>query len=193
MAARLKSVIGELSNDLHNVIGETKIIIAERRNPNTASLLFAKSSFSQSLRPMNSNQKCLHSKCLTCDILNLPKNLKVNDFPIKLDFTLNCKVTNCIYLAICKHCTNPNEFYFGQTSNALNERMSGHRSCFKSEKFENSALSYHVYTKHLEHFDKNLENFNLGIVKEVPPRLLDRSENPFVYEFDISPNPKSTF
>ena len=181
MARTLKSVLSDHSADLQNLIQDTKIIISERRNPNTASLLFAKSSFSKTFVPPKPTQKCSHRNCLTCGILNLPKNLKVNGFSIKLDFSLNCKVTNCIYLAICKHCENPNEFYVGQTCTALNERMSGHRSSFKTGKQENSALAIHTFNKHLDHFDKNLRNFNVGIIKEVPPKMLDRVEDYFIY------------
>jgi len=60
--------------------------------------------------------------------------------------------------------------------------MNGHRKCFNDIlKFEGSALSDHVFHKHLEHFDDKLNNFKLGIVKEVSPRLLDRTEDFYVY------------
>ena len=72
---------------------------------------------------------------------------------VKLDFTSDCKSSNCIYLAVCRHCPT-REFYFGQTTNALHLRFNGHRSCFKTGnlKFNDSALSYHVYTSLLEDY-----------------------------------------
>ena len=47
MASTLKSFIKDNSVQLKSLIGDIRIIIAERRNPNTAFLLFGKSSFSK--------------------------------------------------------------------------------------------------------------------------------------------------
>jgi len=113
--------------------------------------------------------------------MDLPKSLKVNKFPVRLDYRLNCKASNVIYLAVCVHC-EPIQFYFGQTSTAVHTRMDGHRSSFNDiEKFENSALSNHVFHEHLDRWDDKLANFRLGIVKEVSPRLLDRTEDFYIY------------
>ena len=101
---------------------------------------------------------------------------------VKLDFTLNCKSSNCIYLAVCRHCSD-REFYFGQTTTALHIRFNGHRSCFKTEnlKFNDSALSYHVYTAHLENFGEKLFNYKIGIVKSCNASLLNRLEDKFIF------------
>ena len=51
-----------------------------------------------------------------------------------------------------------------------------------SSKFENSALSNHILLDHdIERFGDKLNNFHMGIVKEVPARLLDRVEDFFIY------------
>ena len=58
-----------------------------------------------------------------------------------------------LFSSLQMHCPT-REFYFGQTTNALHLRFNGHRSCFKTEnlKFNDSALSYHVYTSLLEDY-----------------------------------------
>ena len=44
-----------------------------------------------------------------------------------------------------------------------------------------SALAYHIWDKHREHFHKKLDNFRVGIVKSTSPEGLDRAEDYFVY------------
>ena len=157
-------------------------MISERRNPNTASLLFAKSGFSSLISVPRENQRCNARGCLLCDNLLTEKLVNINGLKVKLDFTLNCKFCNCIYLAVGRHCPN-GEFYFGQTTTALHLRFNGHRSCFKTEnlKFNDSALSYHVYTSHLENFEDKLFNFKIGIVRACSANLLNRLEDYFIF------------
>jgi hypothetical protein len=52
----------------------------------------------------------------------------------------------------------------------------GHRGCFKTNnlKFNDSALSHHTYTKHLENFDSKLLNFKIGIVRSCSAAQLNR-------------------
>ena len=48
MATQIKKIIHEYQEDIDELVGNpTRLIVAERRNANTASLLFAKSSFSK--------------------------------------------------------------------------------------------------------------------------------------------------
>jgi len=182
MSSRLKSFFKDNSSQLMNLIGDTRILIAERRNPNTASLLFGKSSFSKVAVSVKSSQECHASTCDSCKVVTLPKKVTVNGLNVKVDYSLDCKTESCIYLAICKHC-DPIKFYFGQTSTPFHLRMNGHRGCFNDPtKFEDSALSNHVLLKHdIELFGDKLHNFDIGIVKEVPARLLDRVEDYFIY------------
>ena len=60
----------------------------------------------------------------------------------------------------------------------------GHRDCFKLDKVDKSALSMHIYEKHLEHFDKKLECFDFGVVKHVNLMKLDRVESYYIYMTD---------
>ena len=114
------------------------------------------------------------------------KIVPVNNLNIRLDFSLNCKNANVIYIGICKHCNMPLQPYFGQTTNATHIRMSGHRGCFKLDddsenpKFQKSAFSIHIHDEHILEFGNKLMNFNIGIIKQVKPIALDRAED-FLY------------
>ena len=120
-------------------------------------------------------------------MLTLEKSVSIDGLNIKLDYSLNCKSDNVIYMAICKHCEKPTQWYFGQTSNPLHIRLNGHRNCFKfsvadSKIFEKSALSLHVHNDHVWDFGNKLGNFNFGIIKQVRPSALDRAEDFFIWE-----------
>ena len=88
MASTLKSFIKDYSVQLKSLIGDIRIIIAERRNPNTASLLFGKSSFSKVLVPLEEHQRCDGRGCKSCKVVTLPHKISVNGTTVKLDFTL---------------------------------------------------------------------------------------------------------
>ena len=52
--------------ELKQLLGDdVKIVISERRHPNTSSLLFQKAGFSENAIPMRKNQKCGSSRCAT--------------------------------------------------------------------------------------------------------------------------------
>ena len=161
---------------------EIKIVVAERRSPNTASLLFAKSGFAKEQFVVRSSQKCdsKGDRCYTCKDIGIGKSVVINDFPVKLDYRLNCNSESVIYLYICKHCPDNKEFYFGQTSNCLRERANGHRACFAETKYKLSAMSFHTWEAHRELFHLKLDNFRAGIVKSTSAHMLDRSEDFFV-------------
>ena len=119
---------------------------------------------------------------MLCDNLMSDKFVNINGLKVKLDFTLDCKSKNCIYVALCRLC-NDKAFYFGQTTTPLHIRFNGHRGCFKTNnlKFNDSALSHHIYTKHLENFDSKLLNYKIGIVRTCSAVLLNRLEDYFIY------------
>ena len=115
--------------------------------------------------------------------MTINKCVTVNNFVVKLDFSLDCKSVNCIYLAICRHCIEKQEFYFGKTVTPAHIRFNGHKGCFKLEnlKFEDSALSHHIYFEHPEFFGDKLANFMFGIVKDSSAMQLNRLEDYYVY------------
>ena len=58
MCRGIKKILEENKFDIDTLLGgPTRIIVAERRNCNIASLLFAKSSFSQSIVPVGLDQE----------------------------------------------------------------------------------------------------------------------------------------
>ena len=146
----INKIIRKKQQEIERLVGkDTEIRITERRNPNTASLLFCKSSFANVNVTNKNNQKCNANGCMTCEEMGLPRKIKINNVEIKLDFRKNCKTDNVVYVYICKHCKGNEGHYFGQTTDSMHIRANGHRSCFKNEKekYTKSALAYHIKKK----------------------------------------------
>ena len=57
MVKNIKRVVKECQPDIDRLLGKTKIVVAERRNGNIGSHVFAKSSFSRNNVEMKENQK----------------------------------------------------------------------------------------------------------------------------------------
>ena len=177
--------------DVKKLLGDVKIVVSERRHANISSILFQKAGFSQIIVPIKENQKCKSGRCLTRSTMNLGKFININGVKVKLDFRWDCSVDSVVYVALCKRCDetshgehratctseNTSNFYFGQTNNSLMSRCNGHRDKFKLNKYDQSALSLHIYEKHVEYFGEKLNNFDFGIVKRVSPMQLDRVEH----------------
>ncbi len=174
----LKSFFADHQSDIKELIGDCRLVIAEKRHSNISSLLFNKRGFSRKTLVVNESQRCPSSRCKTRSTMNLEKQVKINGKDIKLDFRYDCASESVVYLATCIHC---DDFYFGQTVNTLMSRCNGHRDKFKLVNEDKSALSHHIYENHLEKFDLKLENFNFGVVKKVCPRQLDRVEDYYIY------------
>ena len=176
----------DYEDDLRQLVGDVRFVVSERKHPNTASLLFGKSSFSQLKPVLHTSQKCHRSNCLSCVSMNLPKQLVINNVMIKMDYHCDCSSDSVIYLARCKTCVGTvNEeksFYFGQTVSKCRTRLNGHREKFKISKYDESALSNHTYEMHVENFNEKLLNYDFGIVKKVSPQNLNRSEDYYIYK-----------
>ena len=140
MCKSIKKILEDNKPDIETLLGgPTRIIVAERRNSNIASMLFAKSSFSRSITPIGHNQKCNGGNgCMCCRMMNLKKSVVLwKDHPayrtnVKLDFRCTCITENVIYLYICKLCDSNSSFYVGQTINSARGRANGHRSKFNN-------------------------------------------------------------
>ena len=185
-SAHIRKIVHENQEMINVLFGkEIRVMIAERRNPNTGSLLFAKSGFARELCDNKATQKCNSRGCLTCSNMNIEKKVCINGLPITLDFSLDCGTENVIYLFVCKWC-GINEFYFGQTINCLRDRSNGHRSAFHKDKYKKSALSYHIWDKHREHFSQKLNNFNVGVVRTALPKDLERLEDFYVVKTEAN-------
>ena len=59
--------------------------------------------------------------------------------------------------------------------------LTGIGAVSRETKFNDSAFSHHIYTKHLENFDSKLLNFKIGIVRSCSAVLLNRLEDYFIY------------
>ena len=188
MSSQIKGILRESQQDIDTLLGEqTRLIVAERRNNNIASLLFAKSSFSLSPTPAKDTQKCGKGHgCLTCRLMDLSPNVVIwKDHPtyrqtLKLNFRCVCTTEHVIYIYICKHCEGNDNFYVGQCVNSARDRANGHRSSFTKNNYKKSALSHHIYIAHPELMKDQLENFRLGVIKSTAPMNLDRLEDYYV-------------
>ena len=189
MRKKIKEVLNENQNDINELLGgETRLIVAERRNLNIASALFAKSAFSREPVLMKDNQKCsTHpgSRCLTCRLMNIPKTVTLwqdhpNEVVVNLDYRCNCLSENIVYLFMCKLCPKNRSFYVGQSVQTCRDRTNGHRGNFNLKTYAKSALSCHMFKDHRQNFDRKLQNYDLGIIKSTSPLDLDRCEDHYL-------------
>ena len=187
MSKKIKSIVKENQADIDRLLGgPTQVIIAERKKNSTASLVFAKSSFSKCLIDEAGDQKCRASGCMTCKVMDLKKRVTLwkenpeRKVTVKLDYRCNCVTENCIYLYVCKLCKGNEGFYVGQTTNTCRTRANGHRSVFNFNDYGKSALSYHVFEEHPDHIMQKLNNYRLGVIKSRNPMDLDRTEDFYV-------------
>ena len=172
--------IQTLSSDLLTLIGHSNVMVVYRRNSNTASLLFNRYGFSQNDSILDS-QRCGRPRCKTCPMMfdnnnDIELNSNIN---LKLSKLATCKSEDVIYVCICKVCK---DYYFGQTISHCSMRMNGHRAKFTTKKYKQSALSFHMYQDHLEHFEYSTQMFNCAIVEAVSPNLLDRRESYYIWK-----------
>ena len=77
MTKKIRAILQDNQRDIDKLLGgSTRLIVAEKKNNSTASLMFAKSSFSKCVTEEAENQKCGgHGGCMTCRVMNLPKSM----------------------------------------------------------------------------------------------------------------------
>ena len=139
----LTAILNNRQDDINRLLGDTRVIISEKNHPSTEQLLFAKSSFSKTIKLHNKSQKCGAKRCKCCNIIGIDRTLinkisTIDNQPIKQDASLDCKSTNIIYLFICNHCSHKSkitDFYFGRTFDKAHERTNGHRTYFNLDNF----------------------------------------------------------
>ena len=188
MAGKIRGILKENQSDIDTLLGErTRLVVAERRGQNTASMLFAKASFSREVIEEGEDQECGGSSdCLTYKLMKLNKELILwkndpgRETKIKLDFRCDCTSVNIIYIFVCKLCPNNRGFYVGQTVTQCRTRVSGHRGKFTIADYSKSALSCHVYRDHPDQAHNKLNNFYLGVIRSASPNQLDRLEDFYV-------------
>ena len=194
MCSEIKKITKKYLPDFKRLVGEnTRIIVAERRNSNIASSVFAKSSFSRNVVEVKENQKCKSGYgCKSCKIMETRKSVTVwkknNDYKktVRLDFKCDCLTECAIYMYMCNICIDNDSFYVGQTHNSCRTRANGHRACFNIANYQKSALSYHIYNDHPQYINRKLSNYSMGIIKSVSPANLDREEDYYVEHYDAN-------
>ena len=77
MSKKIRATLQENQRDIDKLLGgPTRLIVAEKKNNSTASLLFSKSSFSRCETVEGENQKCGgHGGCKTCEVMTLPRTV----------------------------------------------------------------------------------------------------------------------
>ena len=181
----IKKFVYACMDDIKVLTGANRVIFAQKRNRNTAALLFNKFGFAQNTVSLP-NQKCGIVNCDSCILKsnnNIPVTLK-NGFKIFPCKSADCKSSSVIYAGICSNCS---DFYFGQTMTEEHVRMNGHRGCFSLDKFDKSALSMHIYTDHPDKVEVGLNNYNIIILESTNAINLNRRESFFIWstEADI--------
>ena len=177
--AEFKSVVHSLNNEIRELIGETNIMFAMRKNTSIGNHVVRNKNLSSPV-VTTEGQKCKARGCRQCPLVLEDQKLVVNGNTISIPRSLNCKSRNIIYLWICKLC-GAKEVYFGRTIQECHDRTSGHRGSFTEDKFDKSALSMHAKDMHQSSF--SLDNFSVAVVKKVSPQRLRREEFIFIDKF----------
>ena len=143
MARKIKQFVRDCQPDIDRLLGRTKVMVAERKNCNIGSAIFAKSSFSKEDSLTKTDQKCAGRACKTCQIMTLNKTFTVwkNNVnlkrDIKLDMRSDCQTECVIYIYVCNICKDNDSFYVGQSVNSCRTRANGHRACFTNKLYKN--------------------------------------------------------
>ena len=174
-----KKIIHDSKTDLQQLIGDTKILMAVKKNPSIGNKSIRNKILSEEQTPLP-NQKCKATSCLQCPLVNMSNISIVNGLTIPSGKALNCKSRNVIYLWQCQLCTQDNS-YFGRTIQKSHERTNTHRGCFCDKKWESSALSMHARSVHGELF--NLNNFRISLIKKCSPQKIRREEFKYIDKF----------
>ena len=186
MCKKIKQIMNDSKADIERLLGDVRLIVAERKNCNIGSNVFGKSSFSRVIPKNKDNQRCHRRGCKSCDLMNLSRNITLwgdNENykrEVKLDYTSDCSTECVIYIYVCNLCKHNESFYIGQSVNSCQTRANGHRANFSKEKHKKSALSFHIYRDHPEHVNEKLSNFSLGVIKSCNATALDRMEDFYV-------------
>ena len=167
----LKNLIHSFRDELHHLIGDTRIMFAIKKNSSLGNMFVRNKKLSLPIS-MSDNQRCNAPGCRQCPLVNENTKVVVNDQVVHVPRHLNCKSKSVIYLWLCKLC-GQKEAYFGRTIQESHLRTNCHRGCF-NENWEKSALSIHAKEVHQTQF--SLDIFTISIVKKVSPQQLRREE-----------------
>ena len=174
-----KQVLKDCETDLKSIIGDTKLIMAIKKNPSIGSSVVRNKHLTTET-PQLESQKCGATNCMQCPLVNAKDIVTINNIKVRPHPALNCKSRNIIYLWECQICPEENG-YFGRTIQKSHERTNTHRGCFTESKWESSALSMHSRTVHGENF--NLRDFRITLVKKCSPQVIRREEFKYIDKY----------
>ena len=168
----IKQILKDSEAELNTIIGNTKIILAMKKNPSIGNMVVKNKMLMSEFKQLE-NQKCGATNCRQCPLVNTNNTVSINNMIVKPSKTLNCKSKNVIYLWQCQICQEENG-YFGRTVQETHNRTNVHRGCFTEGKWEDSALAMHSHNVHRE--SMALSNFRITLVKKCSPQLIRREE-----------------
>ena len=92
-----KKILKDAEADIHTLIGDTKIMMAVKKNPSIGNNMVRNKVLSNETLQLE-NQKCGAPSCLQCPLVNTNRTATVNNMRLRSAQNLNCKSRNVIYL-----------------------------------------------------------------------------------------------
>lgn len=86
-----KTLVGNLENDLQELIGDTKIMFAMKKGTSIGNLLLKNKILCAEPSPSNENQKCNEPGCRQCPLVNIQQKLTINNKSISIPIPLIAK------------------------------------------------------------------------------------------------------
>ena len=176
--AEFKSMVRSLNNKIQQLIGDTRVMFALKKNSSIGNRVVRNKQISFPISV--TDQHCNGRGCRQCPQVNNERVVEINGSTLRIPRHLNCKSRNIIYMWTCKLC-GEKETYFGRTTQECHDRSSGHRGCFNNQKWDKSALSMHAWEVHQTQF--SLDIFTVAVVKKVSPQRLRREEYSFIDKY----------
>ena len=94
-----KQIIKDSERDLQTVIGDTKIIMAMKKNPSIGNNVVQNKVLTTEEKHLE-NQKCGGPGCEQCPLVNTDPTVNVDNMTVKPNTTLNCKSSGVIFMAM---------------------------------------------------------------------------------------------
>ena len=76
--------------------------------------------------------------CSACPFIREVKSLKINKGEWKINQSVNCESSNCVYLIECRK-NNCKAKYVGETKRTIKDRLADHRGYIKNKKIETTT------------------------------------------------------
>ena len=191
---KLVKSLKKYENDLlktNSFKNKTKPVFSyiKRTGPNIGSKLSVLKSIALGNK-IGKTVRCNSINCMCCKLISSDQIVEINGQLVHYA-PGNCKTKNCIYLVLCRACKKP---YIGRTVQAISNRMTGHRDCFKLtlENQENIdytsddfSLGLHLVNEHGCSNKSDLNKmYNVHILENCSPALLEKQEHNYIHRYD---------